>query len=65
MRMYMRVPYINIYGVGFGVAVCYEGNYQSLDEWNGKIGSPAFIIKKAISGTSILEAPLFRMSNDL
>lgn len=34
---------IYIYGVGFGVAVCYERQYQSLDEWNGKIAVPLFL----------------------
>ncbi len=43
--MYIRVyacacTFIYMYGVGFGVAVCYERQYQSLDEWNGKIAVP-------------------------
>ena len=38
-----RVP-INIYtyGVGFGVAVLIQRQYQSLDEWNSKIAVPLF-----------------------
>ena len=31
---------INIYGVGFGVAVCNKRQYQSLCKWNGKIAVP-------------------------
>ena len=31
---------INIYGVGYGVAVCNERQYQSLCKWNGKIAVP-------------------------
>jgi len=39
--VYARVPkYINIYGVGYGVAVCNERQYQSLCKWNGKIAVP-------------------------
>ncbi len=33
----------NTYGVGYGVAVCNERQYQSLDEWNGKIAAPLFL----------------------
>ena len=62
--MYIRVyacacTFIYMYGVGFGVAVCYERQYQSLDEWNGKIAVPlSFFIWALYGGTSIFEAPL-------
>jgi len=35
---------INIYGVGYGVAVCNERQYQSLCKWNGKIAVPLFYL---------------------
>ncbi len=40
-----RVP-INIYtyGVGFGVAVLIQRQYQSLDEWNGNSAVPLFLL---------------------
>ena len=31
------------YGVGYGVAVCNEGQYQSLCKWNSKIAVPLFL----------------------
>ncbi len=40
---HMRVS-TNIYGVGYGVAVCNERQYQSLDEWNGKIAAPLLFL---------------------
>ncbi len=38
-----RSAYFNTYGVGYGVAVCYERQYQSLKKRNSKIAVPLFI----------------------
>ena len=39
--VYLQIIYT--YGVGFGVAVLIRRQYQSLDEWNGKIAVPLFL----------------------
>ena len=43
-RMRARTLFNNIYGVGYGVAVCNERQYQSLCKWNGKIAVPLFYL---------------------
>ncbi len=57
---YTRVPYINICGVGFGVAVWIKRQYQSLDWRNSKIAVPLSFF---IGGTSISEVSLFLYAN--
>ena len=43
MRVCVRAIHNNnIYGVGYGVAVCNERQYQSLCKWNGNSAVPLF-----------------------
>ena len=59
MRMYIRVPRYKYIWRGLRCCCLFERQYQSLCKWNSKIGSPAFFIKKAIGGTSILKLRFF------
>ena len=47
---------INIYGVGFGVAVCYKGNTRASECGTARLQSRFYFL---YCGASILEAPLF------
>ena len=49
---------IYTYGVGYGVAVCNERQYQSLCKWNGKIAVPLLFLH-IVCGCFDLEVPAF------
>ena len=43
VRAFARIVRKYTCGVGYGVAVCNERQYQSLCKWNGKIAVPLFM----------------------
>lgn len=44
VRAFARIVRKYTCGVGYGVAVCNERQYQSLCKWNGKIAVPLFYL---------------------
>ena len=55
VRACVHVPYYNnIYGVGYGVAVCNERQYQSLCKWNGNSAVPLLILYSILKNILLL-----------
>ena len=58
VRAYACTLIYNTYGVGYGVAVCYERQYQSLYMRNSKIAVPLYLCKY-VCGSSIAKVRFF------